>query len=92
MVSFSFSSPINLSEEKWLIAVTGSEATNSVFNITDENNSFSITIAGCWYCRGGEETIKRLREILGIRAREDIDLHGEDLRKRVEQKNRRQRL
>ena len=43
--AFSFSPPINLVEEgKWLLAVTSLEAPNSVFNITDENNSFSIAI------------------------------------------------
>ena len=45
--TFSFSPPINLVEEgKWLLAVTSFEVTNSVFNITDENNSFAITIPG----------------------------------------------
>ena len=39
----SFSPPINLVEErKWLIAVTSFEATNSVFKITDEINSFQL--------------------------------------------------
>ena len=46
---FSFSPPINLSEEgKWFLAVTSFETTNSVFNITEKNNSFSISIPG--YC------------------------------------------
>ena len=45
--TFSFNSPINLSEEgKWLPAVTSFEATNSVFLKTNENNSFSITKPG----------------------------------------------
>ena len=40
MENFSFSPPINLFEEgKSLLAVTSFEATNSVFNITDKNNS-----------------------------------------------------
>ena len=44
METFSFSPPINHFEEgKWLLAVTSSEATNSVFNITHEYISFSIT-------------------------------------------------
>ena len=44
---FSFSPPINLIEEgKWLLGVTSFECTNSVFNITDENKLFSITIPG----------------------------------------------
>ena len=44
---FSFSPPINLlEEEKWLLAVSSFECTNSVFNITNENKSFSIIIPG----------------------------------------------
>ena len=44
---FSFIPPINLVEErKWLLAVSSLECTNSVFNITNENKSFSIIIAG----------------------------------------------
>ena len=43
MQTFSFSPPINLlEEEKWLLAVTSFECTNSVFNINNDNNSFSI--------------------------------------------------
>ena len=42
MKTFSFSTPSNLPEEnKWFLGVTSFEATNSVFNKTDENNSFS---------------------------------------------------
>ena len=49
MECFSFSPPINLLEEcKWLLAVTSFECTNSVFKITDENDSFSISIPGRW--------------------------------------------
>ena len=47
MQTFSFNPPISLVEEdKWLLAVRNFEATNSVFNITNENNSFSISIPG----------------------------------------------
>ena len=47
--TFSFNPPINLVEEdKWLLAVSSFECTNSVFNITDDNNSFSISIPGHW--------------------------------------------
>ena len=49
METFSFNPPINLSEEdKWLLAVTSFECTNSVFKITNENKSFSVTIPGRW--------------------------------------------
>ena len=49
MQTFSFSPPINLVEEgKWLMEVVSFESTNSVFNITIENNSCSIFIPGHW--------------------------------------------
>ena len=39
--TFWFNHPINLVDEgKWLLGVTSLECTNSVFNITNENNSF----------------------------------------------------
>ena len=42
--TFLFISPIILSEQgKCLLAVTSFEVTNSVLNIIDNNNSFSIT-------------------------------------------------
>ena len=44
---FVLSTTIHFIEEgKCLSAVTSLEATNSVFNLTDENNRFSITISG----------------------------------------------
>ena len=50
--TFPFFPPINFSEEgEWLLAVTSVEATNFVFNITDENNSFSNSIPGQWNSR-----------------------------------------
>ena len=49
MQTFSFNPPINLIEEdKWLLAVSSFECTNSVFIITNDNNSFSIIIQGHW--------------------------------------------
>ena len=40
MQTFWFNPPINFSKEgKWLLAVTSFEATSSVVNKTDENNS-----------------------------------------------------
>ena len=61
METFSISPRINLVEEgKWLLAVRSSEATNTVLNITDENNTSSITIPGHWFSRGGAETINKL--------------------------------
>ena len=49
MEMFIFNPPITLSEYgKWLITKTSCETTNAVFNITDENNSFSISIPFYW--------------------------------------------
>ena len=65
MEIFSFNPPINLVEEgKWLLGVTFFEVTNSVFDITDENNSFSITIAGHWDSKSAEKTIDERNKIL----------------------------
>ena len=53
--TFSFSPPINFFEEgEWLLAVTSFEATNSVFDTTKENNSFSLTIPCHWNSKSGE--------------------------------------
>ena len=61
MQTLSFNPTINLSEEeKWLMAVTSCEATNSVFNITNKNNSFSINIPGHWQTKSAENTINEL--------------------------------
>ena len=58
METFSFSPSIHLAEEdKWLLAVTSFEATDSVFNLTDKNNSFSITIPSYWNSEDGEELL-----------------------------------
>ena len=47
METFSFAPRTNVFEEgKWLLAVTSFETTNSVFIITVENNSFSISMPG----------------------------------------------
>ena len=56
MQTFLFNPPLNLVEGKWLLGVTSFECTNSVFNITDENNSFSITIPGHWQTESTEKT------------------------------------
>ena len=49
MKTFSFDPPLNLVEEsEWLLGVTSYECTNSLFNITNGNKFFSITIPGHW--------------------------------------------
>ena len=78
--TFSFNPSINLIEEhKWLLAVSSFECTNSVFNITDENNSFSIIIPGHYQNKTDEKTIDDLNKLLELRSPE---LHVNEVRKR----------
>ena len=78
--TFSFNPPINLIEEgKWLIAVSSSECTNSVFNITNENNSFSIIIPGHYETEFAEKIIDNLNKLLELKS---LELHVEEVRKR----------
>ena len=83
MQTFSFNPPINLVEEgKWLLAVSSFECTNSVFNITNENNSFSISISGHWNSDDGEELINKLNKLLELRSENNIELHVKEVEKR----------
>ena len=84
MQSFSFNPPINLIEEgKWLLGVTGFECSNSVFNITDENNSFSITIPSSWRIPNYLEysVIDELKNLLELKSENDIGLHVGEVKK-----------
>ena len=61
--TLSFNALINLVEEgKWLPAVSSFECTISVFNISNENNSFSIIITGHYQNKSDEETIDNLNK------------------------------
>ena len=83
MQTFSFNPPINLIEEdKWLLAVSSFECTNSVFNITNENNSFSIIIPGHYQNKSDEETIDELNKLLELRSQNGIELNVEQVRKK----------
>ena len=83
MQTFSFNPPINLNEEdKWLIAVSSFECTNSIFNITDENNSFSIIIQGHFENKSDEKTIDEPKKLLELRSQNGIELHVEQIRKK----------
>ena len=63
MQTFSFSPPINLVEEgKWLLAVSSFECTISAFNITNENNLFSIILPGHYQNKSDEKTIDNLNK------------------------------
>ena len=64
MQTFSFNPPINLIEEgKSLLGVSSLECTNSVFNITNENNSFSIIIPGHYKTEFAKKVINDLQKI-----------------------------
>ena len=80
MQTFSFNPPLNLIEEgKWLMAVSLFDCTNSVFNITNENNSFSIIIPGHYQNESDEKTINELNRLLELRS---LELHVNEVRKR----------
>ena len=80
MQTFSFNPPINLVEEdKWLLAVCSFECTNSVFNITDDNNSFSIIIPAHWETEFAEKNIDEVNRLLELGS---LELHVNEVRKR----------
>ena len=94
METFSVNRPIKLLEEgKWFLAVTCFEATNSVFNITDENNSFSISIPFYWIIPNYlmYNIIDKLKNLLKLKFENDIELHVNDVRERSK-KNQFQRI
>ena len=71
MQTFSFNSSILLLEEsKWLRAVSSFDFINSVFNSTNENKSFSITIPGHWDSKSAEKTIDELKNLPKLRSLE----------------------
>ena len=83
MQTFSFNPPINLVEEgKWLLAVSSFEYTKSVFNITNENNSFSINIPERYQNKSDEKTFDNLNKLLELRSQNGIELHVEQVRKK----------
>ena len=80
MQTFSFNPPINLIEEgKWLMAVSLFDCTNSVYNITNENNSFSIIIPGHYQTEFAEKTIDELNKLIELKS---LELHVAEVRKR----------
>ena len=66
-------------EGKWLSGVSSFQCTNSVFNITDENNSFSINIPGHWETEFDRKTFAKIGELIELRS---LELHVEEVRKR----------
>ena len=78
--NFSFDPPINLVEEgKCLLTVSSFECTNSVFNTTNENNSFSIIIPSHYQNKFDEKTIDDLNNLLEPKS---LELHVQEVRKR----------
>ena len=85
--TFSFNPPINLVENgKWLLGLSSLECTNSVFNITNENNSFSIIIPGQYQTGIAEKMINDLKKFFELKS---LEIHVEEVRKRGNSKNRR---
>ena len=77
--TFSFNPPKNLFEEgKWFLGVSSLECTNSVLNITNENNSLSIIIPGHYQTEFAEKIIDDLTKLLEFRS---LELDVEEIRK-----------
>ena len=84
MQTFSFNPPIILVEEgEWFLGVTLLDCTNSVFNLTDENNSFSVSIPGHWQTKSAERTLYTLNKLLELRS---VELHVKEVGRRAHQK------
>ena len=80
MQTFSFNPPIKLVEEgKGLLAVSSFECTNFVFNITNENNSFSIITQSHYETEVAEKIINDLNKLLELKS---LELHVEEVKKR----------
>ena len=62
--------------------MTSFEATNFLFNVTDENKSFSNTTPSFWTPEDGEEVINNLNELLELRSENHIELHVKKFEKR----------
>ena len=78
--TFSFSPPVNLvGEGKGLFGMTSLESTISVFNITNENKSFSIIIPGHYQTEFAEKIIDDLSKLLELKS---LESHEEEVRKR----------
>ena len=83
MQIFSFKAPFILLEEgEWLLGVTSFECTKSVFNTTNGNNSFSITVAGHWETKSAEKTNNELNKLIEHRSVNGIDLQVQEIRKK----------
>ena len=66
-------------EGKWFLAVSSFECTKSVFNITNENNSFSIIIPGHYKTEFAEKIVNDLNNLYELKS---LELYVEEVRKR----------
>ena len=93
MENFSFNPTINLPEPGiWLMAVTSFEATNSVFNKTNENNRFSKTICGHWNSKSVGKLFDELIKLSELGSQNHIELHGEKDRKNGDKMKKREKI
>ena len=69
-------------EGKWLLAVSSLERLNSVFHITNENNSFSLILPRHWDTKSAEKTIDELNKLPELRSEDHFDLHVDQVRKK----------
>ena len=84
MQTFSFKPPIKISERgKRFLAVTTLEAINSVFNVIDENKSFSVSTPGYWSSRRDADTVNRLQNLLDLRSQKDSELLAKEFDRKV---------
>ena len=58
------------------------ETTKSVFELTDENNSFSLSTPKHRIPTGCRETNNKLNELLNLRSQNDVELHVKEIEKR----------
>ena len=66
-------------EDKWLLAVSSFECTTSVFNINDDNSSFSIFIQGHRETEFAEKIIDEVNRRLELKS---LELHVNEVRER----------
>ena len=62
-----------------VVGITSLGCTNSVFNITNKNNSFSIFIPGHYQNKSAEKAIDELNKLLEFKS---LELHVKEVRKR----------
>ena len=64
--------------------MTSFEATNSAFNINNENNSFSFSTPGP--SRDDAENLPKIQKSLELKSQNDIELHVQSVREKGNQR------